>query len=185
VPSAVCYHHHSSTSRTLPVETIRLLQVRNPLFACFKNYGDESLARVFPAQLALAVRRMLLVSGLDDDAPYRIEKAAPQGGGVVGRLWEKARQTVGDTASVRRVAVADLIGINDLLGNWDHWERRRADVQRRRRRSDGEIFQLFHKPLWCVEDEPAYRALHFGAAKRFGVADLFDGLTADGPDPHR
>jgi hypothetical protein len=92
---------------------------------------------------------------------------------------------VDDGATVRKVAIADLIGINDLLGNWDHWERRRADVQRRRRRSDGEIFQLFHKPLWCVEDEPAYRALHFGAAKRFGVADLFDGLTADGPDPHR
>ncbi|MEO0650928.1 MAG: glycosyltransferase family 2 protein, partial [Planctomycetota bacterium] len=36
-PRAVCYHHHSSTSKTFPVETIRLLQVRNPLLACFKN----------------------------------------------------------------------------------------------------------------------------------------------------
>ena len=58
-------------------------------------------------------------------------------------------------------------------------------MQGRRRRSDDEIFQLFHKPLWCVEEEGAYRALHFGAAKRFGVQDLFDGLPADGPDPNK
>ena len=94
-------------------------------------------------------------------------------------------RTANTVLPIRKVAVADLIGINDLLGNWDHWERRRADVQGRRRRSDSEIFQLFHKPLWCVEDESAYRALHFGAAKRFGVEDLFKGLTAEGPDPNK
>ena len=48
VPTAVCYHHHSSTSKTFPPETVRLLQVRNPLLACFKNYDDENL-RARPA----------------------------------------------------------------------------------------------------------------------------------------
>ena len=53
-PRAVCYHHHSSTSRRLPRETLRVLQVRNPLLACFKNYDDANLRKVFPTMLALA-----------------------------------------------------------------------------------------------------------------------------------
>jgi GT2 family glycosyltransferase len=184
-PRAVAYHHHSSTSRTFPPETVRLLQVRNPLLACFKNYDDENLARVFPAALALAVRRMLLVAGIPDDTPYRIERQEARDKGVAGRILDKALRAADDTAPLKKVAVADLIGINDLLGNWEHWEARRAGVQSRRRRSDAEIFQLFHKPLWCVEEEAAYRALHFGSARRFGVDDLFQGLTAAGPDPNK
>jgi GT2 family glycosyltransferase len=183
VPRAVAYHHHSATSRNFPVETVRLLQVRNPLLACFKNYDDANLARVFPAALALSVRRMLLASGIPDDTPYRIERQEARDRGATGRILDKAMRPAEDTAPVRRVAVADLIGINDLLGNWEHWEKRRADLQARRKRSDAEIFHLFHKPFWCVEEEAAYRALHFGAARRFGVADLFQGLTSDGPLP--
>ena len=184
-PRAVCYHHHSSTSKMFPPETVRLLQVRNPLLSCFKNYDDANVARVFPAQLALAVRRMMLVAGLEDDAPYRIEKASGKRAGALGKLLNRARQAAGDSVPVRREAMADLIGINDLLGNWDHWRERRAEVQARRRRSDAEIFQLFHKPLWCVEDEAKYQELHYGAADFFGVTDLFRGLTASGSEPNK
>ncbi len=186
VPGAVAYHHHSSTSRAFPVETVRLLQVRNPLLACFKNYDDPNLARVFPAALGLALRRTLLVSGLDDDSPYRIERHNLKDSGAVGRWLDKAKRSlVDDTVPIRRVAVADLIGLNDLLGNWGHWTRRRADVQARRRRPDEDIFQLFHKPLWCVEEEDAYRELHYGIARHFGIDTLFEGLTADGPEPNK
>ena len=164
---------------------MRLLQVRNPILACFKNYDDEHLGKVFPAALALAVRRMLLVSGIPDDSPYRIERQEVKEKGAAGRLLDKAKRVVDDTTPLKRVAVADLIGLNDLLGNWEHWERRRADIQARRKRSDTEIFQLFHKPLWCVEEEGAYRALHFGVARRFGIDTLFDGLTERGPDPNK
>ena len=184
-PKAVAYHHHSATSKTFPRETVRLLQVRNPLLACFKNYDDPNLAKVFPAALALALRRMLLISGVGDDGPYRIERQEVKERGTAGRLLDKAKRAALDSTLVKKACVADLIGINDLLGNWEHWERRRAEVQARRKRSDTEIFKLFHKPLWCVEDEDAYRALHFGAARRFGVEALFDGLTGTGPEPNR
>ena len=183
VPGAVAYHHHSSTSRSFPKETVRLLQVRNPLLACFKNYDDGNLARVLPAALGLALRRMLLVSGLDDDTPYRIERQSLRKGGSVGRLVDKARRSLDDSVPLKRVAVADLIGLNDLLGNWEHWTARRSEVQARRRRPDEDVFQLFHKPLWCVEEEAAYRELHHGIARHFGIDTLFEGLTADGPEP--
>ncbi len=184
VPSAVCYHHHSSTSKTFPVETIRLLQVRNPFLACFKNYGEEHLRQVLPAQLALAVRRMFLVSGLNPE-PYRIEHAEPSARGVVGQLVERARHAASSHTSISRVAAADLVGINDILGRWDHWQSRRAEIQGRRRREDAEIFALFHRPLWCIEDEPGYRELHGGTTSFFGIQGLFEGLDAGGKEPNK
>jgi len=184
-PKAECWHHHSSTSRTFPMETIRLLQVRNPFLACFKNYDDETLRRVLPAQLALAVRRTFMVAGVEDDAAFRIESVKAGSAGVVGRLWDKARRAVDDEFPMRREAVADLVGINDLLGNWDHWMERRQEIQSKRKRSDEEIFQLFHRPLWCIEDEPSYAELHKGTVSFFGLDELFSGLTAGDTDPNK
>ena len=184
-PRAVCWHHHSSTSRTFPMETIRLLQVRNPFFACFKNYDDETLRRVLPAQLGLAMRRTLMVSGIDDDSSFRIEKVDPGGAGVVGRLWDKARRSVQEDYPLRREAVADMVGIGDLLKNWDHWMARRTSIQSRRKRSDDEIFQLFSRPLWCIEGEPSYRELHEGMVHFFGLDKVFHGLTSEDEAPSK
>ena len=185
VPDAICYHHHSSTSKRLPGEMIRLLQVRNPLFACFKNYDDAHLRQVLPAMLALAVRRSFQSSGLGDDSPFRIENAAGPHGGAVRRLFERARSATQDSIAFKRVAAADLIAINDLLGNWGHWRAKREAVQKLRRRSDEDIFQLFLRPEWCIEDDPGYRELHEGLLELLGIGALFDGLTEPGPDPHK
>jgi GT2 family glycosyltransferase len=198
-PKAVCYHHHSSTSKTFPLETVRLLQVRNPLLACVKNYDDANLARVLPALLGLFLRRMLLVSGIADDAPYRIQRV-PRGQtraragesdwrrflrGALAGVLGKAGVLDPARTEVTKVLAADLIGANDLLGNWEHWMRRRSEVQSRRRRADQEVFRLFLKPMWCIEDDPAYRALHAGLARLTGVAELFAGLELPGAEPHR
>jgi len=69
--------------------------------------------------------------------------------------------------------VADLVGINDLLGRWYYWTARRFEVQRRRRRSDAEIFRLFLSPHWCIEDERGYRELHAGLTRMLGLDRLF------------
>ncbi len=185
VPDAVCYHHHSSTSKRLPLEMIRLLQIRNPMLACFKNYDAANLQRILPSMLALAMRRTLMVSGLEDDTPFRIEQADALGGGPVRRMLEKARGQVQDTISIKRVAAADLIGINDLLGRFDHWSARRAQVQARRERDDDEIFRLFLRPEWCIEGEAGYQELQAGLTSMFGLDKLFEGLTEPGAEPHK
>lgn len=184
-PKAICYHHHSSTSRTFPPETIRVLQVRNPLYSCFKNYDDEHLRRVLPAMLALATRRMLLISGIPSDRPFRIEDVDLDRPGALGKFLDKAKRGFDPDMVLRRNAGADLIAINDLLGNWDHWMERRAQVQSRRRRPDSEIFPLFIRPMWCVEDEGAYRALHAGLGRFLGLDAMFEGHSVDGAKPHR
>ncbi|MEM7518776.1 MAG: glycosyltransferase, partial [Planctomycetota bacterium] len=187
-PKAVCYHHHSSTSGRMPREMIRLLQVRNPVYACFKNYGDEAVGKVMPALLSLAVRRAFMASGLDPQDPsFRIEKAegasagAPQG--AVRRIIRRAREVATETVPVKRTGVADLYALNDFLGRFDYWKKRRDAVQERRQREDQEIFALFRKPEWCIEAEPSYEALHEGSLDLYGVRDLFRGLTQTEPEP--
>lgn len=185
-PRAICYHHHSSTSRRVPIERLRLLQVRNPLLACFKNYDDQNLQRILPAMFGLATRRAFLCSALGDLREYRIEEMATLGAtGPVASFWGRFKRKLAHKDEINRVTVADLIGINDLLGRWDHWMARRAEVQAGRRRPDDDILPLFLRPMWCIEDEPGYQQLHAGLTRFMGIDELFAGLTTQTQDPPR
>jgi len=105
--------------------------------------------------------------------------------GRVRRAWDKARSGLAGDVAMRRVSAADMIGVNDLLGAWDHWVARRAEVQRGRRRADAEIFRLFLRPRWCVEDEPGYERLQSGLVSFLGIDELFEGLSEPGPEPRK
>jgi GT2 family glycosyltransferase len=182
VPTAVCWHHHSSTSRRLPAEMIRLLQTRNPVLAAFKNYDDANLRAFLAPILALHARRTWMTSGLHArDEEFRIEAATNPKSGFFRRMVEKAHAKLDEDVAVRRIAAADLVGVNDLLGRWDHWMARRAAVQSKRRRGDAEIFRLFLKPRWCIEGEKGYAELQKGVAAFFGVDAAFPPDTL--PDP--
>ncbi|MCY2960654.1 MAG: glycosyltransferase family 2 protein [Planctomycetota bacterium] len=182
VPTAVCWHHHSSTSKRLPAEMIRLLQTRNPLLACFKNYDDANLRAVLAPMLALHTRRTWMVSGLHArDEEFRIESATNPKSGFFQRMLEKAHHKLDEEVLVRRIAAADLIGVNDLLGRWDHWMGRRKVVQSKRRRTDAEIFRLFLKPHWCIEGEKGYGELQRGMESFFGLDTAFPADSL--PDP--
>lgn len=171
VPTAVGYHRHSHTSRRFPPEVVRLVMIRNSLYTCVKNYDDDNLAKVLPAMLALAVRRAYLGAGLDEGR-FRIEEAKLGKGGVLGWLGSLARRE-NKTTSIGTIGAADLMALNDLLGDWDEWMRRRVEVQSRRKRSDAEIQRMFLEPLASVEADPAYLALQKGLVELFGLDDTF------------
>jgi GT2 family glycosyltransferase len=171
VPTAVGYHHHSHTSKRFPPEVVRLVMIRNSLATCIKNYDDQNLLRVLPAMLALAVRRAHLKSGLDE-RPFRIEASRPARPNVVARF--RAALTGGNrTVPIERIGAADLIAIDDLLSDWEHWMRRRREIQERRRRGDDEIQRLFLDPLACVEGDAAYAALQAGLFELYGLDRTF------------
>ena len=176
VPSSVCYHHHSSTSKRLPLEMLRLIQVRNPLLACFKNYDEQNLRTLLGPLFALALRRTWMMLGIPDEQSFRIEHAEDPAPAGMKRLLGRGRSAKESEVDVRRVGVADLLAINDLLGRWEHWSKRRAEVQARRRRPDAEIFRLFLKPHWCIEGERGYEELQRGLSAFYGLDELF------GPD---
>ena len=184
VPSSVCYHHHSSTSARVPPERLRVLQIRNPQLACFKNYSDENLRKVLPAMLALAARRAFISSAMPNQQNYRIEAMDTLGSvNSGGRFWRRIRKNLDSHDQLGRIAIADLLALNDLIGRWDHWMGRRKVIQDQRKTDDSEILPLFLRPMWCIEGEPAYGELQSGMADFFGLDKLFDGLTTMPDEP--
>ncbi|QDV06915.1 N-acetylglucosaminyl-diphospho-decaprenol L-rhamnosyltransferase [Planctomycetes bacterium Poly30] len=184
VPSAICYHHHSSTSGRVPIERLRVLQIRNPQLACFKNYDDENLRKILPAMLGLGIRRAFISSAMPDQGNYRIEAMNTLGsGGAGGRFWRRIKKNLDTHDQLGRIAIADLLGINDLLGRWDYWMARRKVIQDQRRTPDSEILPLFLRPMWCIEGEPGYQELQSGMADFFGLDELFEGLTTMPDEP--
>ena len=185
VPSARARHAHSGTSRLFPRETLRLLEARNPLLTAFKNYADEHLERILPALLALAARRAWVMAREPDASSFRIEHARLGKAGWLARALARWRLSRRGGWRLPRLAAADFIALNDFLGQWPHWQAKRAAVQARRRRPDAEIFELFLKPLWCVEGERGYVELQAGLAARYGLDRLFEPFTVAGPEPHK
>ena len=163
VPSAVCRHARSSTSRTFPPEMIRRLQARNGLLACLKNYDDEHLERALPVLLALAARRLWIMAGAPEGSEFAIESFDPAERG----------QDRPSSSAIPRLAYADMLALNDILGRWDFWMEQRARVQQRRKRPDSEILPLFLDPLWCVDGERGYVELQARLSERFGIARMF------------
>ncbi len=183
-PRAVCRHDHSGTSSRFPTEQLRVLQVRNALLTCIKNYDEENLNALLPALLALSMRRMWVMARIQDDSEFRLERAD-----VRSRSWKRALASFFGLGRrhfrLDRIAAGDFVGINDVLGRWKHWMEVRASVQATRRVTDGELFQLFEKPLWCVEGEPAYEELQADLIKRSGLLEQFEKFTVGGPDPSK
>lgn len=183
-PRALCRHAHSHTSGRFPYEQVRLLQVRNAILTCFKNYDRPNLDRLLPAILALAVRRTYFLVRDKDDRALRIERAKPYWQHRLRKFLAKLLPGSFPSFRMGDMASADLLALNDVVGNWDHWEKRRAVVQATRKRDDSEILRLFEKPLWCIEPrDPGYVALHESMLKSFAIDELFRGCTLEGPAP--
>lgn len=172
-PASVCYHHHSSTSSRLPRARVRVLQARNPMLACVKNYDERNLSRMLGPMFGLALRRIWLNSGMENDEGFRIEKAPKALGAGTPKFLELTRWKEHERVRLKRSAAADLIGINDLLGNWEHWMAKRAAVQDKRRREDAEIFRLFLKPRWCIETDETYQTLSKRLCELLRLDDVF------------
>jgi GT2 family glycosyltransferase len=167
VPSALAYHHHSHTSKRFAPEVVRLVMIRNSLITCLKNYDEVNLARILPAMIALAVRRAHLKSGLDESL-FRIESAH-----LLAGEDPVPHHASNGSVPIQRLGAADLIAINDVLANWEHWMRRRREVQSRRKRDDGTIQRMFLEPLACVEGDASYAALQADLIARFGLDQTF------------
>ncbi|MBN2490025.1 MAG: glycosyltransferase family 2 protein [Planctomycetes bacterium] len=178
VPAAVVYHRHSATASRVPLHQLRVLHVRNPLLTILKNYEQDHLARIFPAALLLSIRRMSFLANLDPE-PYRIERPAARRPRGRWRWW--GRRAAGDErVALSRVALSDLIALEDVNRQFARFLEKRAVIQAARRRRDREIFPLFRAPFWAVEQAEDYLGLQNCLLDHFGIRPLFaPGAPAD------
>ena len=134
-PKAVaCRRQRGTTSRWSRLQQLRLVE-RNALAMIYKNYEEVSLERVLPVAVALSLLRGLQSSGIDT-LQLRFSLIPP------------------DSVDVDRRLIAHLIGLEDFARDLPTLQRKRAEVQARRRRSDVEMLELFDEPSRLYGSRP-------------------------------
>ena len=152
---AVTYHRlHGTAGRVAFAQRLRLYE-RNALAMLYKNYEDETLRRVLPSAIALSLLRGLAHSGID---PRTFAVGAPQ----VPVLDVTARTLV------------HLFALEDFGQQLPELNRKRREIQQRRRRSDRDLFPLFGDPF-RLHEGGAYEAVARAFIRDFDLEPLFAG----------
>jgi GT2 family glycosyltransferase len=154
-PQAVTYRSvRDSSSLWAPTRRLRLLE-RNALAMIYKNYEAATLERVLPVAIALCLMRGLTRSGIDTLS------------------LEMSTRPV-DFVHVSPKLVAHLIALEDFGRQIPDLKRQRALIERRRRRSDSELFGLFGDPLRLDEVEGPLAEAAGALIRDFGIDELFE-----------
>ncbi|MEO8259438.1 MAG: glycosyltransferase family 2 protein [Acidobacteriota bacterium] len=158
-PRAVTWHRGRGTaSRWALAPRLRLYE-RNALAMIYKNYSDETLERVAPVAITLALSRAL--AGLDiDPALYLLGRRPPERAGVPART------------------IAQLIALEDFGSRLADLSAKRQLIQARRRRSDQELWPLFGDPLRLHETGGTYERVARALIADFGIAAMIAGDVA-------
>jgi len=172
IPESVAYHHHSATSKLMDVHKLRVLHIRNPLYAMFKNYEYDNLLKTLPAALLLTTKRTIYLTGLSDQE-FRFKGRETFMKGPFGEKLIKGKAKLFQS-KVPRAGLSDLIALNDFSSNFKGMMLRREWIQKNRKRPDSEILPLFHNPFWAVEEPEEYEESLNLFADFFGFSKIFD-----------
>lgn len=153
-PKAVTYHRlHGTTRGWAQAMKLRLYE-RNALATVFKNYGQDALARVLPAAVALTLQRNLVPADLDGKAI--------QFGRTLPREWRVPPQIAGL-----------VIALEDFARSLPRLRDQRAFIQSRRRVPDAEVLALMPEPLRLHDLGDRYRDTAEALVRDFRIAELF------------
>jgi GT2 family glycosyltransferase len=155
-PRAVTYHRARGTSGHVALSARLRLYERNALAMIFKNYEPETLERVLPAAVALTAARALADLPINPDS-YAIAARPPLGVGASPQ------------------AIARLIALEEFAGDLPALAAKREAIQRRRRRSDRELFTLFGDPLRVHDSGEELRAIAEALIRTFELESLVSG----------
>ncbi|MCL2595098.1 MAG: glycosyltransferase [Promicromonosporaceae bacterium] len=156
VPDSLAFHKHHATMKKFGNFRETYLLERNALLSMYKNLGEESLARALPAALALSVRRSMARTKTDT------------------RMLDLQVRPGGDEVSgvpVEKMAMTGPLAIDYLVEQivTGGLAEDRAELQARRRRSDGELFALFRHALEPAGRFPGYNEAHDALVAAFGI----------------
>lgn len=159
-PTSVAYHrHHASVSTVDGEDNARELYLleRNALATLYKNFSDETLARVLPAALALAIRRATARGNVDPTA-LEMTSTAPD---------------TGPTVAVPRTTLAGVLAIDQFVELLPALRDARAAEQAARLRSDADLIPLLRKAIEPAYPLPRYLAAHDVLVDVFGIDEVF------------
>ncbi|MBI2265570.1 MAG: glycosyltransferase family 2 protein [Armatimonadetes bacterium] len=150
VPESIVFHRGGATSGKVKEEKKHFLDHRNALCTIYKNYDEKNLLRILPAAL-LANITEAVSHGAFDSGSYRMNGPSPLN--EKGRSFLKLgkaqfflREILGLETMDRKTA-SRLLAIRDFVDLLPRMQQKRSEIQRKRARSDEEIFPLFLDPL--------------------------------------
>ncbi len=159
-PASLTFHkHHASMSSIDHSRELYLLE-RNALAALYKNFSDDTLAKVLPAALALVVRR----------ATARGEIDATQ-----LEITRRPENVADDAAPVPvdRKALAGFLAIDQFVELMPSLQESRKVEQAKRVRSDRDLVPLMRKAMEPAYPLPRYLAAHDVLVDVFGLDEVF------------
>lgn len=154
--AARVFHRHHSSAAALPKHLPSFLYERNALLTLFKNLSDDNLGRVLAPSLLLLAQKAALLSGTAE------------------RPFGATTVQIPERLEVTRAALVPLHAVLAVLDDLPQVLARREDVQRRRKRPDEEIFQLFLRPFLPWMHEERYLRASVLLSDLFGLDRLFD-----------
>lgn len=165
VPDSVAYHMHSATAKKIPIEKLRVLQLRNILWVILKNYSAENLGKYFAPAMLLSLKRTF-----DDCGGFELQKYdfwkinSPKKKKIPLHLMNKNEFLL----------FSDLIGYNDILLKWDKFMGKRKWIQKRRKCGDEEIFSMMKSRFIPIVENPEYKKLYNSFLELFGIEKKTD-----------
>jgi GT2 family glycosyltransferase len=161
VPRSRVRHRHQGTSSRLPFPPRMRLYERNALAAVIKNYGDDTVWRACAGSLLSLFARAAAYSAFDG-TPFEVSGGLPT---VAPRE---------PSTAVSGISMAQLLAMEDILGAWDLWMGKRAQVQALRRRPDADILPLFGDfSVPPLLGNPAYEAAHKAVMDALSIETMF------------
>lgn len=149
------FHRRHGTGSTLPRHQRQVLYERNTLFSLMKNVGDDNFAPLLSAALFLLVQRSLMLGRSDR------------------RAYDVGSDDRAETEVISRAALAGLHGVSDVLGDLEDVLAKRREIQRRRKRGDAEVFELFRRPFAPVFKDERYLEASIQLRGILGLDQLF------------
>ncbi|GAB2685770.1 glycosyltransferase [Thalassiella azotivora] len=157
-PRSIAYHRHHATMNKFGSYRETYLLERNALLSMYKNYSDETLARVLPAAMALAVRRSLARTDTDTTALD---------------LQRSPGQEDVPTLTLDKTALTGPYAIDYLVEQLPGLTEERRRLQKARRRSDRDLFPLFRQAMEPAYPVASYLEAHTHVVEAAGIEELF------------
>ncbi|MFE2753473.1 glycosyltransferase, partial [Actinosynnema sp. NPDC059335] len=160
VPTSLTYHRHHASMSTVDTSRELYLLERNALAALYKNFSDETLAKVLPAALALVVRRATARGELD---ATQLE------------ITRRPADPADDRAPVPvpRQALAGFLAVDRFVELLPSLAESRRAEQAARRVTDADLVPLMRKALEPAYPLPRYLAAHDVLVEVFGLEEVF------------
>jgi GT2 family glycosyltransferase len=158
-PESIVYHVHHGTSKIFSEDKLRFLKERNALYAVFKNYDDENLAKVFSGTLASIYGRIFVDVKFD----YR-------------KYYDFTLKDGNEEASVKIDAepLSSLMAVKSFLDELPKLRQKRQFIQTNRKRDDKAVFTYFKGQFLAVSPDAEYQRNQIDILKSLGIYEIFE-----------